>query len=222
VRRRRGKFLRAREEPKHQRSSQRGSPLAVNPAATAVACHGLRHRQEYSSTYTGRVAPNQCRVEPCVVFVERAKPEHQKRRLSQSSNYLRRESFLAFSLYKVAPGLWSQRRSSALFYCILLSIPVLQYHTVRRQEDEDCRRRTATRRTSCRSSSKRAGVSTRPACKPSPGSCRWRPRARGRGHGCTYAEGWTTRHGRAALRGTSRAVALQQGYMLVQIAEEIA
>jgi hypothetical protein len=34
------------------------------------------------------------------------------------------------------------------------------------------RRRTATNRTSCRSSSKRVGVSTRPACTSSPGSCR--------------------------------------------------
>ncbi len=33
--------------------------------------------------------------------------------------------------------------------------------------------------------------------------------------------GWTRRHGRAALRGISRALALQQGYMLAQIAEEI-
>ncbi len=40
------------------------------------------------------------------------------------------------------------------------------------------RRRTATRRTSCRSSSKRAGVATRPACTFFPGCCRWRLRAR--------------------------------------------
>jgi len=33
--------------------------------------------------------------------------------------------------------------------------------------------------------------------------------------------GLTRRHGRAALRGISRALALQQGYMLAQIAEEI-
>jgi hypothetical protein len=32
--------------------------------------------------------------------------------------------------------------------------------------------------------------------------------------------GLTRRHGRAALRGISRALALQQGYMLAQIAEE--
>ncbi len=31
----------------------------------------------------------------------------------------------------------------------------------------------------------------------------------------------TRRHGRAALRGISRALALQQGYMLAQIAEEL-
>ncbi len=42
------------------------------------------------------------------------------------------------------------------------------------------------------------------------------PAVGGRGHG------WTTRrHGRAALRGISRSLALQQGYMLAQIAEEI-
>ncbi len=33
--------------------------------------------------------------------------------------------------------------------------------------------------------------------------------------------GLTRRHGPAALRGISRALALQQGYMLAQIAEEI-
>ena len=33
--------------------------------------------------------------------------------------------------------------------------------------------------------------------------------------------GLTRRHGRAALRGISRALALQQGYMLAQITEEI-
>ncbi len=33
--------------------------------------------------------------------------------------------------------------------------------------------------------------------------------------------GLTRRHGRAALRGISRALALRQGYMLAQIAEEI-
>ena len=33
--------------------------------------------------------------------------------------------------------------------------------------------------------------------------------------------GLTRRHGRAALRGISRALALQQGYMRAQIAEEI-
>jgi hypothetical protein len=36
------------------------------------------------------------------------------------------------------------------------------------------RRSTATRRTSCRSSSKQAGASTRPVCTPSQGFCRWK------------------------------------------------
>jgi hypothetical protein len=53
------------------------------------------------------------------------------------------------------------------------------------------------------------GVSTRPACT------RILPlEAEG-------TAGLTRRHGRAALRGISRALALQQGYMLAQIAEEI-
>ncbi len=34
-----------------------------------------------------------------------------------------------------------------------------------------------------------------------------------------HVAGLTRRHGRAALRGISRALALQQGYMLAQIAE---
>ena len=53
------------------------------------------------------------------------------------------------------------------------------------------------------------GVSTRPACNSS-----LPLEAEG-------TAGLTRRHGRAALRGISRALALQQGYMLAQIAEEI-
>jgi hypothetical protein len=53
-------------------------------------------------------------------------------------------------------------------------------HVATQQRSTTARRlrRTATRRTSCRSSSKRAVVSTRPACTSSQGSCRWKPRAR--------------------------------------------
>jgi hypothetical protein len=39
--------------------------------------------------------------------------------------------------------------------------------------------------------------------------------------GAEGTAGLTRRHGCAALRGISRALALQQGYMLAQIAEEI-
>ncbi len=64
---------------------------------------------------------------------------------------------------------------------------------------------------SCRSSAKRAGVSTRPACTSSQGSCRWMPRAR-----LDLREGMDALHC-AASHGHWRF----NTALLAQIAEEI-